>query len=192
MIVNQSSRVNGSNLGSALGRRYAEMMPQRSPAASEPTRTATVANIRRAFAIAAALAAAVVFVARVPPTLRDLDRRASFNAHETPIGRIIQGADGLDIDNDFLVQALTRLPPRATYTLQLSQSPQVARGYGIVPTTFHALPGYVEYLLLPRRSMDPRRAQYLLCYACDTTPFDPHLHRLWTDPHGYVIGRLER
>jgi len=192
MIVQESSRVNLA-LGGSLAQRYARRMPEpRHAVAPEPARPATVARIGRAFAIAAAATAAIVFLARVPATVRDFDGRATFNAHETPVGRVIQGADGLDIDNDFLVQAMTLLPPHATYTLQLPQSLQVARGYGIVPTTFHALPGYVNYVVLPRRSADPQRAQYLLCYACDTDPFDDRMHRLWTDPHGYVIGRLER
>jgi hypothetical protein len=146
----------------------------------------------RLLAVAVAVAAAAVFVARFPAAVRMLNERARTNAHLSATGRTIQGADGLDISNDFLVQALRLLPRDATYTVQEPPSAELSRGYGISTTTYDALPAYVEYLLLPRRPADAHTADYLLCYACDTKPFDARLQRLWTDPSGLVIGRLRR
>src|SRR5439155_53200 len=116
---------------------------------------------------------------------------ASFNARETPSGRLIQGADALAIQNEFLIQALSLVPPHATYVVEQPVSEQVARTYGIPRTPLLALRGYVRFLLLPRREARPARAQYLLCYACDTDPFDKRgMQRLLSDPKGLVIGRL--
>jgi hypothetical protein len=143
----------------------------------------------RVIAIGVTALAATLFLVRVPAAIRYFDERAAANARLTPAGRTIQAADGLDISNDFLVQALRLLPHEAPYVLRLPAR-NVAPTYGISPTTYQALPGYVQFLLLPRRAVGPERARYLLCYACDTSPFDARMQRLWSTPDGYVIGRL--
>lgn len=149
-------------------------------------------RVRLAVVTLLVLTALVVALIELPSALRLFDRRASFNAHQSRIGETIAGADGVAIDNDFVVQALALLPPHATYVLGMPPSTDAAAKYGIVPTTLLALPNYVRFLMLPRREVDPAAAQYLLCYACDTSPFDKRMHRLWTDPKGFVIGALRR
>jgi len=167
------------------------MLEQSHVLETEGARAPNGAGIRRWAAVALAAVATVAFLIRVPATLEDLHRRASFNDRETPSGRLIQGADGLAIQNEFLIQALSLVPPHATYVVEQPVSEQVARTYGIPRTTLLALRGYVRFLLLPRREARPARAQYLLCYACDTDPFDKRgMQRLWSDPKGLVIGRL--
>src|SRR5205814_1859696 len=151
--------------------------------------TSPAARVSRLAAFALVALAAIVFLVRLPAAIGDLDNRATVNDRQSTIGRTIQAADGLAISNDFLVQTLELLPPGATYTLQRAASVEVAQKYGISPTTMQALPDYVRFLLLPRREVAPERADYLLCYACDTSPFDARMKRLWSSPQGFVIGR---
>jgi hypothetical protein len=139
---------------------------------------------------AVTLAALVVALVRLPAATRLFDDRAQVNSDQTATERLIAGADGVDIDNEFLIRAMALVPAGATYVLGMPDSEEVAAQYGIVPTTLLALRGYVRFLMLPRREADPAIADYLLCYACDTAPFDPRMHRLWTDPKGFVIGKL--
>jgi hypothetical protein len=151
----------------------------------------TRVGIRRGVAIAAAATATVVFLIRLPSTFDNLDTRASFNAKQDPIGRTIQATDGLGIQNEFAIQALALLPRHATYVVDQPASDAIGAKYGISPTTLLALRGYMRFLLLPRRDVAPDRAQYVLCYGCNTDPYDKRgMKRLWSDPHGYVIGRM--
>lgn len=160
---------------------------------NEPDRTATAARIRRGLALAVTAAAVAAVLVRLPGVFHTLDSRASFNAKESPIGRTIQAADGLAIDDQFAVEALTLLPRNATFAVEQPATLHLAQQYGIPPTTLLALEGYMRFLLLPRREVPAARAEYVLCYACNTDPFDKRgMKRLWTDPHGYVIGRLPR
>jgi len=152
---------------------------------------ATARSWIRIAALALGALAAVLFLVRVPFAIVKIDHRASFNGRQSSLSRTIQGADGLAIDNTFAEQALALLPARAPYTVALPQSQQVADQYHISPTTMNALPLYMQFLLLPRREVDAAQARYVLCYACNTDPFDKRgMKRLWTDPKGYVIGEL--
>jgi hypothetical protein len=145
-------------------------------------------------ALALVAVAMTVAVVRAPFVVRDFDHRAAFNDRRAAIDRTIAGADGVGIDNLFLKQALALVPAHAPYALEEPESADVAtKDYGIVSTTYLALPHYVEYLMLPRRLVAPDRARYVLCYACNTDPFDPHWRRVWQSPsHGLVIGELNR
>jgi hypothetical protein len=133
--------------------------------------------------------AATVFVVRFPTALRAFDHRASVNASRTALERTIAGADLLDIDNTFLAQALSLLPPRAPYAVVRSESRAGAQRLGIVPTTFNALPGYVQFVLLPRRQVEPRDARWLLCYGCDLGKFR-NLEVLWRGDPDLAIARI--
>ena len=139
-----------------------------------------------------ATAAAISAVVQLPTALKNFDDRATFNSSQSAVGREIAGADAMDIDNVFLEKALELLPSNTTYAIRQPQSIAVAKSYGISPTTYNALPGFVQNVLLPRRQVDPDAARYLLCYACDTDPYDKRMRRLWQDPHGLVIGELTR
>lgn len=159
--------------------------------ATTPRERAGGLTLRDAAAVAVAAVATVAFLVRLPATFGDLDKRATFNARQTPIGRTLQASDRLGIQNEFAMQALSLLPRDATYDVEQPATDAIAAKYGIAPTTLLALRGYMRFLLLPRREAPPDRAQYLLCYACNTDPFDKRgMKRLWSDPHGYVIGRL--
>jgi hypothetical protein len=156
---------------------------------------ARVWTVRSPWVIAVALlalAATAALLVRLPSAVHDFDSRASFNDRIPPDVRVIAGADGLAIDNEFALEAIKLVPPNSTFTVLMPPNAAQAKPYGIVPTTLGALPPYMQNLLLPARMVDPAHAQYLLCYACNTDPFDPHMTRLWQSPKGYVIGRLNR
>jgi hypothetical protein len=146
----------------------------------------------RLVAVALVVAAAVVLVIRLPGAFRSFDQRATANNGQSEIGRQIAGADAEDIDNEFLVQALQLLPQDATYAILLPQTPQIAATYHISEPTYNALPGFVLNALLPRRQVDANAARYILCYACNTDPYDPRMKRLWQNDQGLVIGELTR
>src|SRR4051794_25375538 len=147
---------------------------------------------RTAAAIGAVIVgvAAIAFVARLPAALHDFDERAHVNDQQTFLGRSIAGADAEEIDNDFLVHALALVPAHATYAILRPDTPAVAKTYGIKPATFYALYPFVLNALLPRRQVDPAKAEFLLCYACNTDPFDKRMKRLWENGKGLVIGQL--
>jgi hypothetical protein len=48
----------------------------------------------------------------------------------------------------------------------------------------------MQFMLLPRRRVDPDEAQYVLCYACDTGPWDHRTDWLWKNEHAEAIGRV--
>src|SRR2546425_3871937 len=144
---------------------------------------------------AAALVVAIAFVAlvvRFPAALRGFDHRAARNAAQSPVDRLIAAADPLDIDNQFLGHALGLLPEHARYAVARPANVAEASRQGIVPTTFNALPGYVQFLLLPRRQVDPAEADWLLCYGCDLGPFRRRLDLGWRDGNGLAVGKLRR
>jgi hypothetical protein len=140
---------------------------------------------------AIAATAAGILVVRFPTALAGFDRRAATNAAATPLERLIAGADGLDIDNPFLAEALQRLPEDASYALVRSASVADAQRRGIVPTTYNALPGYVQFLLLPRRQVEPRHARWLLCYGCELGAFHD-LDVVWRGAPDLAIARFAR
>ncbi|MFN2628013.1 MAG: hypothetical protein ABR569_05165 [Gaiellaceae bacterium] len=120
------------------------------------------------------------------------DGLAAYAAHRTPLERELAGADSADIDNIFLEKALDIVPRNSTYALLEPASIDVAqRSYKMAALTYLALPGYVRFLLLPRREMPPSSASYILCYFCDTSPFDQRWTRVWeSSDRGLVIGLL--
>jgi hypothetical protein len=161
----------------------------------DSTQAGRTASLRRLFslrlvAVVVTIVAATAAIVRLPAALESFGDRAHLNAGQSRVGREIAGADAENIDNMFLVEALQLVPRNSSYAIVLPQSLAVAKTYGIVPATYHALPGFVQNVLLPRRQVDPGKAQYLLCYACDTDPYDRRMQRLWQDPHGLVIGKL--
>jgi hypothetical protein len=161
---------------------------------SEWPRSAGVAGraLPRWLAISCVAAAVVSLVIRLPSAVSNFDDRASANDRIAGVDREIKGADGEDIDNEFLKQALRLVPATARYAIVRSQTPEVAQQYGIVAATYNALPAFVQDIMLPRRQVEPASAQFVLCYACDTDPFDSRMTRLWENQQGLVIGRLTR
>jgi hypothetical protein len=162
-------------------------------AAVPDARTEHAWHARRiAAAVLIAIAAATLLL-RLPAAFRQFDDQAAKNAVGGDQGRLLVSADSLDVDNDFVLAALNTLPPDATYTVQLPPNQEVAASsYGIGALTIEALSPYMRFLLLPRREVPPEAAQYVLCYACDTAPWDQRTSWVWKNDHAVVIGRVRR
>src|SRR4051794_30407095 len=106
----------------------------------------------RRVGLALVLAGLVSLGGRLPEAFRAFDQQARLNARGGTQGRLLAAADSLDVDNDFVLAALAEVPKNARYAVLLPPSPDVAAStYGIGALTLAALPGYVQYLLLPRR-----------------------------------------
>jgi hypothetical protein len=147
--------------------------------------------MRRLSALALTVVAAVALIARLPTAIRALDDQATYNAQRGSAGRLLVAADSINVDNDFVLATLSVLPLDAKYAVLLPPSAEVAASsYGIGALTLSALPGYMQFMLLPRRQVAPDQAQYVLCYACDTSPWDHRTTWIWKNSHAVLIGKV--
>ena len=80
--------------------------------------------------------------------------------------RRIQGAFGLQISRDFLVEARAFVRPGETYALI------VGPNFGdLQQPAMAAVSAFTTYALLPNQSALPSKADWLLCYGCDLASF---------------------
>jgi hypothetical protein len=160
------------------------------PAAQAP-RASLVQRLSRPLTLGLVAIAAIVLAIEVPSALNLFDDTARTNAQRDRPGRLLLAADSLNVDNDFVLAALSTLPQDARYAVLLPPTPEVAQSqYGIDPLTLQGLGAYMEFMLLPRRRVDPDDAQYVLCYACDTGPWDHRTDWLWRNEHAEAIGKV--
>jgi hypothetical protein len=145
---------------------------------------------RRLAALALVLVAAAMLLVRLPDASRELDGQAVHNAAGGDLGRMLATADTIDVDNDFVVGVQNDVPVNATYTVQLPPDVATATARGIGALTMAALPGYIRFLLLPRRETAPAEAQYIICYACDVAKWDGTTTWVWEKEKAILIGRL--
>jgi hypothetical protein len=163
----------------------AEVIPVSEPHAKPARRR------RRIAALSLLVLATAVLLSRLPAAIHDLDGQAARNARGGDRGRLLAAADTIDVDNDFVVAALSTLPADAHYAVLLPTSPEIAASsYGIGSLTLFGLPGYMQFILLPRRQVPPEEAQFVLCYACETGPWDHKTTWLWKNEHAVAIGRV--
>ena len=88
------------------------------------------------------------------------------------------------------VEALSVIPKGSDYALLLPATIGQTSAYGIEPITFEVAFAWMRYLLLPDRPVDPAQARYVICFACDTSPWDHHTTWLWKNNQGESIGRV--
>jgi hypothetical protein len=163
----------------------AEVIPVSEPRATPERRS------RRIVALSLLVLATAALLLRLPAAIHDLDGQAARNARGGDRGRLLAAADTIDVDNDFVVAALATLPADARYAVLVPPTPEIAAtAYGIGGLTLSGLPGYMQFVLLPRRQVPPEQAQFILCYACDTNPWDHKTTWLWKNDHAVAIGRL--
>lgn len=168
------------------------MLKASAPAAQAP-RASLVQRLSRPLALGLVAIAAIVLAVEIPQALNWFGDTAKANAQRDRPGRILAAADSLNVDNDFVLAALSTLPANARYAVLLPPSPEVAQSqYGIDPLTLQGLGDYMQFMLLPRRRVDPDEAQYVLCYACDTGPWDHRTDWLWKNEHAEAIGRVRQ
>jgi len=176
----------------ATGDTIGPVLKASAPAAQAP-RASLVQRLSRPLALGLVATAAIVLAVEIPSAVKLFGDTATANAQRDRPGRILMGADALNVDNDFVLAALSTLPSSARYAVLLPPSPEVAEsGYGINPLTLQGLPDYMQFMLLPRRRVHPEEAQYVLCYACDTGPWDHRTDWLWKNEHAEAIGKVRR
>lgn len=163
----------------------------------------TLAYARWLLAVTVVVIAAGSLVLRLDRALTGLS--ATADAQEA---RAAQGvppdlvsADLLDIDDDFVRQAEQLLPRDARYAVLLPADTAAAQTtYGVSPVTVQGLPDLMRELLLPRRDVDPGEhvtprvpiGGWVLCYDCDTAPWDHRTQWRWNSNQGIAIGRVYR
>jgi hypothetical protein len=139
------------------------------------------------------LAVVWVLAGQVPDRLRWTDAAVDANAWRSPFRRLVHTGESYLIPTEFQRAAIDYVPPHSTFAVLPPPSyEEAAAGYGIQPITLIVLPFYLQFLLLPAREVDPRAAQYVVCFACDTEPWDKRTTWLWKDTAGNSIGKVER
>jgi hypothetical protein len=140
------------------------------------------------------IVAAALLAFRAPHAFHGFRNGERAAAGRNGLNGALAGADSLAIDDGFVLAAVQTLPDRARYKLLLPPSLEIAqKTYGIDPLTLDALPPFMREVLLPRLPVDePARNDYVLCYDCDTSPWDSRTRWLWTDKAGHAIGRVYR
>jgi hypothetical protein len=141
-----------------------------------------------------------VLLYQAPRTFDSLNRNAGDNAWRTRLDRLVAPGNFTGIDEQFQEHALALVPRDATFTVVPPPSPEVAeKDYGMNAITQEGLALWLRYLLMPARETDPGSAQYVLCYGCDTRPWDAVTTWLWISDrglstnvrqHGLRIGRV--
>jgi hypothetical protein len=166
-------------------------------AAERPTRGALV---RAALAAALVLATLAVLAVRVPDAVRGLSGIARSQVGRDELDGGLAAADSLDVDNDFVRQTVALIPPDARYAVLLPADPNAAQQtYGVSPVTLQGLPDFLREVLLPRRDVETQDrvnppvpvGGYVICFYCDTSPWDHRTRWLWTGG-GAAIGTVYR
>ncbi len=155
-------------------------------------RAATLSDrLRLAFGALLVATAAALLVWHVPTTVRSLDAQVgTYGYIHDGLTRQVTTGDALGIPYALQVAALADIPPGARYTLLLPANQQLATVYGISPLAFVTAAAFLEYLLLPAEQVAPSEARYLICWGCDTTPWDQRTDWLWQSDQGQSVGRL--
>ena len=135
-----------------------------------------------------------------PRTWNALDRNANENSWRNKLDRLVAPGGFTGIDKQFQEHALLLVPKDATFTVVPPPSPEVAeKDYSMNAITQEGLAPWLRYLLMPARETDPGSARYVLCYGCDTRPWDAVTTWLWISDrgqstsvrqHGLKIGRV--
>jgi hypothetical protein len=140
--------------------------------------------------VACILAALWVFVDRAPTAYREFNANVRDNRWRGMLDRLVAPGDITGLDKAFQEAALATIPKDATYTIVPPPNPEVAeRAYGMNSITQEGLVPFLRYLLLPAR-LTGSNAQYVLCYGCDTTPWDGRTTWLWRNDRGQLIGKV--
>jgi len=141
-----------------------------------------------------------VLLYEVPRTFDAFNRDADESSWRNRLDRLVEPGNIVGIDKQFQEHALSLVPKDATFTVVPPPSPEVAeKDYGMNAITQEGLALWLRYLLMPARETDPGSARYVLCYGCDTRPWDGVTTWLWISDrgrstsvrqHGLKIGRV--
>ncbi|HEY3921755.1 MAG TPA: hypothetical protein VGL76_06535 [Gaiellaceae bacterium] len=151
-----------------------------------------VARLRFAVGLVCVAFAAVLFVLRVPHALNNLNAQRKADAYITGTEyRALATGDIQGVPLQLQAAALRVIPARANYAVVMPASLALAAPYGINAITMEAGPAFLRYLLLPRWQVaGSAQARFVICFGCDTTPWDQRTTWLWRDGKGDSIGRV--
>jgi hypothetical protein len=150
-------------------------------------------GVRAALALVVVAAAVIVVAHRLPAALDGLRDARAADVGRNEAGGALAAADGAQIDDDFVRAAIATVRPPERYAV-LYPSIEVAQAtYHVSPLTLQVLPMLMREVLLPARDLaTPSRGTYLLCYLCDTSPWDHRTRWLWNSDRGIAIGKVYR
>lgn len=132
-----------------------------------------------------------VLVARAPAAFREFIAAEKNDSWRTPLGRLVHTGDVNGFPHDFQQGALDFVPPGSTFAVLPPPSAEIGeKYYGIPPVALDTVSPYFRYLLLPSRLVPAEEAQYVLCFACDTDPWDARTTWLWHNTNGMAVGRV--
>jgi hypothetical protein len=156
--------------------------------------------VRAVLAAALVLATLAVLAVRIPDAVRALSGTARSQVGRGELDGALAAADSLDVNNDFVRQTVALIPRHARYAVLIPTDPNAAQqSYGVSPVTLQALPDFLREVLLPRRDVETQDrvnppvpvGGYVICFYCDTSPWDHRTRWLWTS-EGADIGRVYR
>ena len=161
-------------------------------ATANPATIERMATVRLTAALLVVAAFAGMVTDRLPQAFRDLSGAATANAGRDEGDGALAAADSVDMDNGFVRAAMQTVPRGSRFLVETASTEQAA-GYKVDPATLWAVPGQmVEDLLPSRPATEPRVGIYVICYLCDTSPWDKRVDWLWNNHAGMAIGRITR
>ncbi len=150
-------------------------------------------GVRAAAALAVVAAAIIVVALRLPTAFDDLRGARAAEVGRNDAGGALAAADSAAIDNEFVRAAIATVRSPARFAVLFPSPTSAQTTYHIDPETLDALPPLMQEVLLPAREVaTPAPGTYLLCYVCDTAPWDPRTQWLWKNDKGIAIGRVYR
>jgi hypothetical protein len=148
-------------------------------------------DLRFVAGVLCVVVAAGVLIERWPTAFRGFNTAVKYDSWRPPIRRLVHTGDVNGIPHDFQEAALAYVPPRSTFAVLPPTSVEsAAKYYGIPAVALDAVDPYFQFLLLPSRLVAPEDAQYVLCFACDTSPWDARTTWIWKNTNGDGVGRV--
>jgi hypothetical protein len=137
--------------------------------------------------------AAAMFALKTPQAIRSMNTTVRNDAYITDsLGRVLTGGASLGVPNGVQVAALSEIPRNSDYAVLLPPTVEAAAAYGINSIAYAVTVPYLQYLLLPARLTTPDQAHFIICWGCDTAPWDHRTTWLWKNDQGQAIGEVRR
>ena len=133
-------------------------------------------------ALVVAAAATVCVLVAFGGAYGSLDRRARDNRNTDSDYRLLAAAYATDLSRDFVRAARDLVPAAATFDVETGD-----KVHASTPVSIYAARGYSQYQLFPRRLVTPDKADWLLCYGCDTALYAKRFQLVWSGEEGVSI-----
>jgi hypothetical protein len=147
---------------------------------------------RLAVGLACVAVAVVALVWKAPQVFNALNASVRADSYvQGQEGRSLTVGDGLGIPYDLQVAALTDIPKGSGYAVLLPPTAQAAAARNIPSLAYGVVPAWLEYLLLPDTPAPPAAGRYLICWGCNTAPWDSRTTWIWQG-QGASIGLVRR